>query len=165
MPCYDGGTEPEYIQKLRSDPGDHFAVLDRSYLFVEGESAVEACDAISRDGALIHLKRKGKASPFSHLCFQASSSCALLRWSSSAQDQLLNFVRSSGASSIAIGEIEQSIERIARGDAEVVFGLLGKWGTRTLRHLPLLSKISLTQSVRRINELGFRPRGQLIDRC
>lgn len=166
LPCYGGGTEPQYIEKLRHGHGSDFAVVDRALLYVDGETPVEACDVVSRSGALIHLKRKGRSSVFSHLCFQASSSCVLLKASQAAQDQLLTLATSSGARGDLIRDVSSNLDPIrVGGGVEVVFGLLGKWGTRTLRDLPLVSKVSLSQSVRRITQLGFRPTALLIDRC
>jgi uncharacterized protein (TIGR04141 family) len=166
LPCYDGGAEPAYIDKIRSERAADFAVLDRALLRVEGESPVEACDIISRSGALVHLKRKGKSSVFSHLCFQAAASCSLLRSSPDAQDQLVELVGNSGAPPALASDIKGSLEGISGGSGiEVVFGLLGKWGSRTLQHLPLLSKIALAHTVRRTDQMGFHSTALLVDRC
>jgi hypothetical protein len=45
---------------------------------------------------------------------------------------------------------------------EVVFAFLGDWRNRDVRALPLFSRISLVQTVRRLNGLGYRPTVALI---
>lgn len=163
LPCYKGGAEGTYSSNLSSED---FVVLDRALLRPEGETPVEACDAIDGMGRLIHLKRKGKSSTFSHLCFQASSSCQLLRRSTEAREQLTSLIDGAAAAEALRASIRNALAGLGNGaETEVTFGLLGKWGERKITSLPLLSKIALMQTARRIRELGFTPSFARVDIC
>lgn len=166
LPCYQGGSEGSYTDRLRNEYPGEFAVLDRALIRLPGESPVEACDLIDREVRLVHLKRKGKSSVFSHLCFQASNSCQLLRRSEEAREQLVSLVRESGAASTLVDEALGRLAALGQSaEFEVVFGILGKWANRGLKNLPLHSKISLMQTVRRVTELGFVAKAALVDVC
>jgi hypothetical protein len=60
---------------------------------------------VSRSGALVHLKRKGKSSVLSHLFLQAANSCELLRRSARARDELGRLVRAKGCSPTLVDDI------------------------------------------------------------
>jgi hypothetical protein len=47
----------------------------------------------------------------------------------------------------------------------MIFALLGDWHNRSLRQLPLLSKITLVAAARRLEQMGFRPSVALIGLC
>lgn len=166
FPAYkDGATEGAYLDGIKNDPAANFAVLDQSLLRVAGETPVEPCDLVTRAGGLIHVKLKGRSTLFSHLCFQVANSCALLSYSEEAQQQLFEKVEASGAPTSLIESALQGLEALPerRAGLEVTFALLGRWGDRTIESLPLLSKISLSQTHKRVAQIGYRPTLALID--
>jgi uncharacterized protein (TIGR04141 family) len=164
FPAYSGQTEPQYIELIREEYPEDFVVLDRQLIQLEGESGVEASDLVSRGGALIHLKRKGKSSMLSHLFLQVANSCELLRRSPQARAQFVELVRERSESSELAEAIAQthSVKLPGRG-LEVVFGFLGDWRGRSITSLPLFSRISLVQESRKVANLGYEPSVALID--
>jgi uncharacterized protein (TIGR04141 family) len=164
FPCYRGGTEPAYLERIRRDSPADFVVLDRALIRVEGEAGIEASDLVTPAGAMIHMKRKGKSSTLSHLFLQASNSCELLRRSMLARQQLADLVRRRCANKELADAINaQHAELLPhRGEIEVVFAFLGMWRDRTIISLPLFSRISLLHESKRMKSLGFRPSVALI---
>ncbi|NMO54538.1 TIGR04141 family sporadically distributed protein [Actinoplanes sp. TBRC 11911] len=164
FPAYRGETEPEYIEKIRSEDSDRFVILDRKLIRLDNEAGIETSDLVSRSGALIHLKRKGKSSTLSHLFLQAANSCELLRRSVAARRVLEEMVRKNSESSSLTAEIAQvHTAKLAGNGVEVVFGFLGDWRGRSITSLPLFSRISLVLESRRVDGLGFKPTIALID--
>jgi uncharacterized protein (TIGR04141 family) len=163
FPAYPGKTEPQYLDRIRSDHSDDFIVLDRQLLRVEGESGVEACDLVSASGALIHVKRKGKSSTLSHLFLQVTNSCELLRRSGEANRQLSELVAANAATPDLAEKVRAIHDSRIRGlGLEVVFAFMGDWRGRDITSLPLFSRISLVQEARRVANLGFDPTIALI---
>lgn len=167
LPCYRGGREDAYIGDVGKELKDEFAVVHESYLSIPGESSVEPCDLVSKSGALIYLKRKGKSQMLSHLFTQVVSACSLLRRFPDARRQLETLVLDSGSEhsmTVAACEELKGLEPGTNG-VEVVFAFLGSWRGRGARHLPLLSKIALVNAARRVDLLGQRPSLALVDLC
>lgn len=164
FPVYGGETEPVYIEKIRTEDSDRFVILDRKLIRLDNEAGIETSDLVSRSGALIHLKRKGKSSTLSHLFLQAANSCELLRRSVAARRLLEEMVRANSASIGLSAEIIQvHTAKLAGNGVEVVFGFLGDWHGRSITSLPLFSRISLVLESRRVEGLGFKPTIALID--
>lgn len=161
FPVYRGGSEPQYLEDVKGQAGDRFLVVDRALLRLGNErGGVEAADLLASEGAIIHVKRKGKSSVLSHLFFQAGNSADLLRRSVDARTQLLDLVANSDCSD----KLRNAITA-AFGDplgSEVTFAILGDWRDRDATALPLFSKISLVQAARRIRQLGYRPTISLV---
>jgi uncharacterized protein (TIGR04141 family) len=167
LPCYRGGGEPEYNRLAGDDRPDQLVVLDRAMIRLPGEYGVEACDLVHRSGALIHVKRRGKSAVLSHLFSQATTSCGLLGWSPEARQQLSDLVRSASPSPSVRDAVISALSPLERGsrDLEITFAFLGDWQGRTVANLPLFSRITLTQAIRRIQQLGFQPTIKLVDLC
>jgi uncharacterized protein (TIGR04141 family) len=167
LPCYGGGREDGYISAVGHAHPNRFAILDQTYLSLPGQTRVEPCDLISHTGALIHLKRKGKASALSHLFTQVMSACALLKEFSEARDQLATLIEASSAEKVLKEAASSHILDLSLGTegVEVVFGFLGDWRSKTAHSLPLLSRIALVNAARRVRLLGYQPSLALIDLC
>lgn len=170
LPCYRGGDEPSYNSAVGQNRPDEFVVLDRSLIRLPGESGIEACDLVSANGALVHVKRKGKSSVLSHLFLQAGNSCEVLRRSPEARQQLRALIEGMAPppelAEAVFGALDQ-LDPANTGDGpiEVVFAFLGDWRDRGITTLPLFSKVSLIQSARRIAQLGYQPTVGLVDIC
>lgn len=163
FPGYEGETEPKYIELIKDKHSKSFIVLDRQLIKLEGEFGVEACDLVAQNGALIHLKRKGKSSTLSHLFLQAANSCELLRRSLDARRQFGALIREKAECRILCNEVEQvHTARLSGEGLEVVFGFLGDWQGRPVTSLPLFSRISLVYESRKVAGLGFKPTVALI---
>jgi uncharacterized protein (TIGR04141 family) len=161
LPPYGGGSEPSYLDSVRRDAPNRLLVVDRQLLRLHAErGGIEAADILSTDGYFVHVKRKGKSSVLSHLFFQAGNSADLLRRSLEARDQLAALIPESQAPATLLKKVAGAV-RDPTGN-EVVFAILGDWRDRDVRALPLFSKISLVQAVRRLRLLGYRPSLALI---
>jgi uncharacterized protein (TIGR04141 family) len=165
LPCYDGEPEGDYNTRAAAE-SDDLILLDRRLVVLPGESQVEACDLLHASGALIHVKRKGKSGPLSHLFFQAANSCQLLRRSAEFRAQFGDLARS--AANVEVGRRRQvpDFGSLASGPGpEVVFAILGLWRNKTALNLPLFSRIALVDAVRSIGQMGFDVRLNLVDVC
>jgi len=167
LPCYRGQTEGGYNLSVGQAHPERFAVLDRSLIWLPGETGIEACDLVAASGALVHVKRKGKSSVLSHLFLQAVNSCDALRHSAEAREQLRVMLKQRSASQALATSALEALTRLERrgDDLEVVFAFLGDWRQRTVTSLPLFSKVSLVQAARRIGQLGYRASVELVGAC
>jgi uncharacterized protein (TIGR04141 family) len=158
-PPYRGETEPDYNKTAARDHPDEFVLLDRTLIELPDEHGVEAADLISSSGTLIHVKRKGKSSVLSHLFLQVANSCELLRRSTPAWQQLSSLIRQHAADDVIAESIEAAHAAAQRRESEleVAFAFLGDWNGKTITSLPLFSRISMVNEVRRVSNLGFRP--------
>jgi uncharacterized protein (TIGR04141 family) len=100
----------------------------------------------------------------SHLFLHASNSCELLRRSAPAREQLADLVRKRCANNELADAINAQHADLLphRGEIEVVFAFLGMWRDRTIKNLPLFSRISLLQESKRMKSMGFHPSVALI---
>jgi uncharacterized protein (TIGR04141 family) len=164
FPPYHGETEPAYNSKVGRGYSREFIELDRALITFPGESGVEASDLVAANGALIHIKRKGKSSTLSHLFLQAANSCELLRREPEAWDQVRKMMQQRAHNAdIARSAAEAQIKgEQSREGVEVTFGFLGDWRGKSTANLPLFSRISLVNETRRIRNLGFQVTTALI---
>jgi len=164
LPSYRGETEGRYNERVGREYPEHFAVLDRSLVRLSGETGIEACDLLGASGALVHVKRKGKSSVLSHLFLQAVNSCAVLRRSAEAREQLKVMIEAHAASQALVVSALEELTRLEHGGdgVEVVFAFLGDWRHQTIMSLPFFSRVSLVQAARRISELGYRVSVKLV---
>jgi uncharacterized protein (TIGR04141 family) len=167
LPCYSGGAEAHYAKDLGRVKPAEFVVLDRHLLHLPGQTALELCDAIHESGAMVHLKRKGKSSTLSHLFLQAINSCEILRQSPEARAHLKQLVADRAIDGGLRDSILQSLRRLDDRTVglDVVFAFLGDWRGRDSTSLPLFSRISLVQAVRRVGLLGYDARVSLVGLC
>lgn len=156
LPAYRGGSEPQYFEDVQQEAADRLLVVDRGLLRLGTErGGIEAADLLAPEGAIIHVKRKGKSSVLSHLFFQAGNSADVLRRSLDARSQLQELI----ANSDGPAELRDAVGEAFKDPtgSEVTFAVLGDWRDRDATALPLFTKISLVQAVRRIRLLGYRP--------
>jgi uncharacterized protein (TIGR04141 family) len=163
-PQYRGETEPAYNAMVGRDYPDKFVLLDREMIELPNEYGVEASDLVSSSGALIHVKRKGKPSVLSHLFLQVANSCELLRRSPLAWQQLAALIRQHAHNDQIVTSVEATYLQAEKdgSEIEVVFAFLGDWKGKTITNLPLFSRISMVNEIRRVSNLGFRPTVALI---
>lgn len=156
FPVYRGGSEPAYFEDVKREASDRLLVVDRALLRLGTErGGIEAADLLAREGAIVHVKRKGKSSVLSHLFFQAGNSADVLRRSPEAREQFGELIANSDGAEALRESLAATFADPT--DAEVTFAILGDWRDRDATSLPLFSKISLVQAARRIRALGYRP--------
>lgn len=166
MPDWEGRvTEAEYnARAAESDPG--YLLLDkRTVRMARQTSAVEICDLLSDGRSWIHVKRRTDGSKgLSHLFWQGFVSATLLLAE-------INF-RKAALEKITIAERERADREddhsfigrfqivdegtVSASDHEVVFAILGDWGSDGLLGLPFFSKLTLRETVSGLRERGLR---------
>lgn len=160
FPLYDGGSEPRYLEKLRTGAASSFIVLDRELVRIDGERAgVEAADLVAATGALVHVKRKESSRTLSHLFLQATNSADLLRHSLPAREQLSTMIDKARGDGRLTAAARAAVARLGEHgyEGEVAFAFLTPTPHRGARNLPLFSKISLVHATRRLRQLRYRP--------
>jgi uncharacterized protein (TIGR04141 family) len=167
LPCYGGGDEGVYNRTTAQERPAQLVLLDRALIRLPGETGVEACDLVDKCGALIHVKRKGKSSVLSHLFFQAGNSCDVLTRVPEARRQLGSMIEAAALDEDVVQMAEAALSSLGGGgrQIEVVFAFLGDWLGRSIKNLPLLSRISRAQTAHRIEQMGFVPTIKLVDIC
>jgi uncharacterized protein (TIGR04141 family) len=169
LPSYCGGRESEYNSKAAEENPTELILMDvgkrrERLLRLPNESGIELCDLLHRSGALIHVKRKGKSSVYSHLLLQAVNSCRVLRRVPEARQALCMAVDDPD---VDASLREAVLERLNAGvrDLEVVFAIVGDWSGQTIADLPLFSRIALVASAQQIEDYGFIPTWKLVSLC
>jgi uncharacterized protein (TIGR04141 family) len=158
FPTYQGGTEPNYLAGANERSHGRLAILDGHNIQLPGETSFEVCDLLSDDHRLIYGKLKGASKNFSHLCVQAETAAQILLRSSPARMQFLDHVSrvTQDAKLVAAAqEIAASLEERRSGSITITLLLLGSWRQRSLKSLPLVSKIRLRKTARFIEALGY----------
>jgi len=147
-------VEAEY-NRLAAEADSGLLLMDRATVIARhGTTPVEVCDLLSRDGHLIHIKRKLGSQALSHLFAQGYVSAELLvsdndfrrgaatRVSEIAGDRAAEFPRLDGA---------------VRPPMEVVYGVIAQWFSNDsiASRLPFFSKVNLRRHVQELIGRGF----------
>jgi uncharacterized protein (TIGR04141 family) len=145
-------TEPEYLAQVAKG-GAGMIVLDRKLAFCEDAgSAIEICDVLTKDGDLIHIKRKeGGSSDLSHLFNQGENSAiALLRdaqFRAEARKHLASF------GNTAVRRIPKG--KPSAGTFRVIYGIIGTFKGPVAESLPFFSQLSLAEAAKALSERGI----------
>lgn len=164
FPHYMGGPEPGYNVDIRDNHADQFIVLDGKLITLPGESGIEPCDLIGPAGQLIHVKRKGRSSVLSHLFAQVVNSCKILKRSAMARDDLRGKIQACSQSRDLTDSALREISKLEDGGSgvQVVFAFLGDWRGKSIKNLPLFSRIALVQAVESIELMGYEASVKLV---
>jgi uncharacterized protein (TIGR04141 family) len=148
-PATVGETEPAYNPRAAVHLGCTCA--DAKPVKLEGLTAIELCDLLTQDRQLVHVKRKTRSASLSHLFNQGLVSSELL-----VQHRPF---REGSRSKVA--EIDPGKEGVIPLDGfdptafEVVYAVIAKDGTVLPDDLPLFSKITLAETSRRLQDIGY----------
>lgn len=147
LPDYEDETEGDYnIRVVQRNPQE-FALLDKKNVYPPGAaSPVEPCDLLRSPNEFIHVKRYGGSSVLSHLFNQGLVSGELFQMQGEFR-KLINakLPRQHRLSNVAA--------RPTAGSYKVVFGIISE-SVKPLS-IPFFSKISLKQTVNRLEAIGF----------
>lgn len=165
LPCYSGEAEGTWNRAVAVNQPHEYVCVDAELVRLDGESPFEAADLVHRSGALIHVKRKGRSSALSYLFVQARRSCQFLGQVPAARAILRDVLLSAGTDAGAAGAI--ALEALAKNPngVEIVLAIMGDWHERDLANLPLLAKVELVETVRKMGQWGFRPSAALVGLC
>jgi uncharacterized protein (TIGR04141 family) len=146
-----GSSEGDYIAKAAASLGA--VSLDQQLARRSVPDPIEICDLLTADGALLHLKKRGRSSTLSHLFAQGVTSAELLMGSAEFRAEARQIAQ---AASAEFADVLPS-GRPDRDEVEVGYVVI----TRSRRQdapltLPFFSLVSLRAATRRLQSFGFR---------
>jgi uncharacterized protein (TIGR04141 family) len=137
-------------------PGRKFLCLDAKTVTIPGGTAIEACDIISDDGLLIHVKKSSGSSTLGHLWNQGLVSSELLARSPEFRQKLIDKIREESGD--LAWPVPFTATNILANNFTVVYGIgvkqtaAGDW----TKALPLFSKVSLLNVYKKLTALNFQ---------
>jgi uncharacterized protein (TIGR04141 family) len=154
-----GELEPDYNARMAANHPEDLLLLDAKIKRPGGASSgIEFCDLLSKNGELVHVKRKTRSSTLSHLFAQGSVSATTFVRDGSYRDDLRSEIRSSAPT----GTLDQWLGLVPDGSTPVdkarytvcyvVLTTKPQGGTGSL---PFFSKLNLMQHGRQLQTLGF----------
>lgn len=152
-----GESEADYNARAATESPD-LALLDRQLVAPDGSNTkIEFCDLLGTNGALVHVKRKTRSSTLSHLFAQGHVSAESLI-DISLREQVRDVIRR-----VADGEAARWLELIPGGDSPlareritIIYAVIANSAATGVEWLPFFSRLTLMQTVRDLNRLGFR---------
>jgi len=148
LPEYTGGSELEYNRTVYHGNRDKFHLMDGDVIeYGGGHSKIEFCDLYTIDKEIVHIKKYGSSSVFSHLFNQALVSADLtyldVEFRKLVNNKLPKKFRFSNVN-----------DRLKTSNYEVILAVISHSDKKFT--LPFFSKISLTHVARRIMGYGYK---------
>jgi uncharacterized protein (TIGR04141 family) len=126
--------------------------LDGKLIATGGPDSMEVCDILTRDGTLLHVKKRGRSSTLSHLFAQGVSSAEMLLHDQPFLDATAALV--AGLDSRFAAAIPKTLR--AREQIKVAFVVLSRSRrTDTPHGLPFFSLVSLQAAARHLQDAGI----------
>ncbi len=148
LPIYNDNSETEYNKRVSEETGNQFALMDRKNIsYGGGQSRIEFCDLFSLEGDIVHVKRYGASSVFSHLFAQGRLSGELFQMDKEFREKVSQEL----PEGFSIGDAK---ERPNSGDYQVVFAIVSDVPGEL--DIPFFSKLNLKNSARNLSGLGYR---------
>lgn len=152
-----GESEGDYNARAVSASAD-LALLDKELVAPDGsKTKIEFCDLISTDGSLVHVKRKTRSSTLSHLFAQGHVSAEALV-DGQLRDQVRSAIQSAAGSSDAakwLTLVPPSSSTPVRDKVTITYAVIANSKASGVEWLPFFSRLTLMQTVRDLNRLGF----------
>jgi len=151
LPKYCGGGEGKYNSKVSEDQPDTYALLDdKNRIFHGGgHGQVEVCDLFSKEKHLIHVKRYGKSSVFSHLFSQGFVSGQLIQLDSEFREKVKN----------KLPEVFQKLITVEKRPEEqeftITFAVISYSEGNNL-YLPFFSRVNLNNTAKILCGFGYK---------
>jgi len=133
-------------------------LLDRELVAPDGaKSRIEFCDLLSADGSIVHVKRKSRSSTLSHLFAQGHVSAEALV-DGALRDQVRAAIQQSAGtsdSSAWLSLVPPSGSALDRDKVTITYAVIANSSATGIEWLPFFSRLTLMQTVRDLNRLGF----------
>lgn len=156
-PGLPGESEGDYNARAASASAD-LALLDKKLVAPDGSTTrIEFCDLISTDGSLVHVKRKSRSSTLSHLFAQGHVSAEALV-DGTLRDQVRTAIQKAAGATEASGWLDlipPSGSVPDRDRVTVTYAVIANSTATGVEWLPFFSRLTLMQTVRDLNRLGF----------
>lgn len=154
---WPGESEADYNARAAAASRD-LALLDRQLVAPNGATTrLEFCDLIATDGSLIHVKRKSRSSTLSHLFAQGHVSAEALT-DGTLRDQVRTAITKAAGIEDAspwLAFVPPSGTVPARDKVTVTYAVIANSKAKGNEWLPFFSRLTLMQTVRDLNRLGF----------
>ena len=149
LPEYNDDSEGEYNERVAAEGNGDYVLMDKKkIMFGGGHSNFEFCDLYSKDKDIIHVKRYGQSSVFSHFFAQGTNSGELFQ----TQLEFRNLVNQKLPQSHKISDITK---RPNPEEYRVVFAIVSDAEGEDLT-IPFFSRLNLRAAVRRLEGYGYR---------
>jgi uncharacterized protein (TIGR04141 family) len=156
-PGRPGETEGAYNKRAAAVCAD-LALLDTKLVAPDGaHTKIEFCDLLSKDGSLVHVKRKSRSSTLSHLFAQGHVSAEAM-----VDGVLREQVRAAITKAIGDGKdapwlnvVPPGTAVIERDKLNVTYAVIANSKATGTEWLPFFSRLTLMQTARDLNRMGF----------
>lgn len=152
-----GESEGDYNLRAAS-VSPELALLDKELVLPSGaRTKIEFCDLMSTDGSLVHVKRKSRSSTLSHLFAQGHVSAEALV-DGAMRDQVRQAIQKGAGTADAsdwLSLIPPNGTALERDRVTVVYVVIANSSASGVEWLPFFSRLTLMQTVRDLNRLGF----------
>ncbi|WP_171468058.1 DUF6119 family protein [Cellulosimicrobium sp. 72-3] len=156
-PGHPGESEGDYNARAAAASPD-LTLLDKKLVAPDGAtSKIEFCDLLSKDGSLIHVKRKSRSSTLSHLFAQGHVSAESLV-DGPLRDQVRAAIKQAAGSTNPSAWLEfvpPNGTEPAREKVMITYVVIANSRASGVEWLPFFSRLTLMQTVRDLNRLGF----------
>lgn len=147
LPEYDDESEREYNERVANDDTRRFALMDRKIIpFASGK--FEFCDLYTSEKDIIHVKRYGGSSIFSHLFAQGTTSAELFQTQPVFRDLVNHQLPHTH-------KLTDCAKRPDSREYQVVFAIVSDSEAPNLT-IPFFSRLNLRSAVRRLDGYGYR---------
>jgi uncharacterized protein (TIGR04141 family) len=154
---FPGESEGDYNARAAAASAD-LALLDKKLIAPEGSTTrIEFCDLLSTDGSLVHVKRKSRSSTLSHLFAQGHVSAEALV-DGTLRDRVRAAIQKAAGTADATGWLDlvpPSSSPPDRDKVTVTYAVIANSKATGVEWLPFFSRLTLMQTVRDLNRLGF----------
>lgn len=152
-----GESEGDYNARAATASAD-LALLDKKLVAPDGSTTrLEFCDLLSTDGSLVHVKRKSRSSTLSHLFAQGHVSAEAMV-DGTLRDQVRSAIQSAAGANDAtewLDRVPPSTTGIDRDKVTITYAVIANSKATGVEWLPFFSRLTLMQTVRDLNRLGF----------
>lgn len=152
-----GESEGDYNARAAYASGE-LALLDKQLVAPDGsKTRLEFCDLMSTDGSLVHVKRKTRSSTLSHLFAQGHVSAEALV-DGTLRDQVRSAIQEAAGTADAsrwLDRVPPSLSVPDRDKVTVTYAVIADSKATGVEWLPFFSRLTLMQTVRDLNRLGF----------
>lgn len=149
--CENSWDEKTYNIELAAS-NSSFSLFDRKMIRCEAaKTDIEACDVLTQNKELIHIKPKNQSSTLSHLFSQGRISAIALNSDKMFRKNMRKIIKSNG-------DFDQDViplEKVNNSDFTITYATITKGETGIIEGLPFFSLLNLRQSAQFLFEHGF----------
>jgi uncharacterized protein (TIGR04141 family) len=147
LPEYDDNSEGEYNERVANGGTRPFALMDKKIISFGG-GKFEFCDLYTREKDIIHVKRYGGSSIFSHLFAQGTASGELFQTQPAFRDLVNQRLPPTH-------KLTDCAKRPDSREYQIVFAVVSDSDEPDLT-IPFFSRLNLRSAVRRLDGYGYR---------